>query len=572
MEINYIEEYEKNLKLAAELSQMNELSKTCSRLEQRCIYLELELQHNKESFPNDKPSENRDAPKFHKFFIINELKAHLQAKDTTISNLKKHIQKLKGKSVADCSESVSKSKVIAPVVHKLDKEPLSVKLKNNMEAHVDYIRIFKENVDTLRDIVEQARILNPLDNALAYACMYDKCKVWSISKSQKTVKGGKRATRKRQENQKSTKRSQRIKAEARKVKPAVKSSQHDVSSFLPAISLLTVPAVPMITWDVTGDLLAIEKVEGVCENVQASETVELGKVHTGNENNVKNKVADAANKINASQNMSKNVDIVNKMVSDNNNNVDAKKNKNELDRNLCYTPASVNSVSDEIVIFDEELVMEGCKKWEDTVCGYFAAMSVNKGENEVPFEFKIDEGGSPLGYGEDALKEGMGGGGGDGHDLFDFFQSFFGGGGSPFGGSSSRGEDVVHPLKVSLEDLYNGTSKKLSLSHSVLCSKFKGGGSTSGASMKCVGCQGSRMKVSIRHLGPSMIQQMQHPCNKCKGIGETINDKDRCTQCKGEKVMQEKKGLEVHVEKVQVHTIILLFETNNGCSKKNYQR
>ncbi|GJS05244.1 DnaJ protein [Tanacetum coccineum] len=157
-------------------------------------------------------------------------------------------------------------------------------------------------------------------------------------------------------------------------------------------------------------------------------------------------------------------------------------------------------------------------------------------------------------YGEDALKEGMGGGGG-GHDPFDIFQSFFGGGGSPFGGGSSRGrrqrrgEDVVHPLKVSLEDLYNGTSKKLSLSRSVLCSKCKGKGSKSGASMKCAGCQGSGMKVSIRHLGPSMIQQMQHPCNECKGTGETINDKDRCTQCKGEKVVQEKKVLEVHVEK-----------------------
>jgi DnaJ-class molecular chaperone len=31
-------------------------------------------------------------------------------------------------------------------------------------------------------------------------------------------------------------------------------------------------------------------------------------------------------------------------------------------------------------------------------------------------------------YGEDALKEGMGGGGG-GHDPFDIFSSFFGGGG-----------------------------------------------------------------------------------------------------------------------------------------------
>lgn len=36
-------------------------------------------------------------------------------------------------------------------------------------------------------------------------------------------------------------------------------------------------------------------------------------------------------------------------------------------------------------------------------------------------------------YGEDALKEGMGGGGG--HDPFDIFQSFFGG--SPFGGMPS---------------------------------------------------------------------------------------------------------------------------------------
>ncbi|KAK9734640.1 hypothetical protein RND81_04G153800 [Saponaria officinalis] len=159
-------------------------------------------------------------------------------------------------------------------------------------------------------------------------------------------------------------------------------------------------------------------------------------------------------------------------------------------------------------------------------------------------------------YGEDALKEGMGGGGG-GHDPFDIFSQFFGG--SSFGGASSRGrrqrrgEDVVHPLKVSLEDLYSGTTKKLSLSRSVICSKCQGKGSKSGASMKCGGCRGTGMKVSIRHLGPSMIQQMQHPCNECKGTGETINDKDRCPQCKGDKVVQEKKVLEVVVEKGMQH-------------------
>ncbi|XP_022890700.1 dnaJ protein homolog [Olea europaea var. sylvestris] len=156
-------------------------------------------------------------------------------------------------------------------------------------------------------------------------------------------------------------------------------------------------------------------------------------------------------------------------------------------------------------------------------------------------------------YGEDALKEGMGGGSGM-HDPFDIFQSFFGG--SPFGGGGSsrgrrqrRGEDAAHPLKVSLEDLYLGTTKKIPLSRNVLCSKCNGKGSKSGASMKCSGCQGTGMKVTVRQLGPGMLQQLQHPCNECKGTGETINDKDRCSQCKGEKVVLEKKVLEVHVEK-----------------------
>ena len=48
------------------------------------------------------------------------------------------------------------------------------------------------------------------------------------------------------------------------------------------------------------------------------------------------------------------------------------------------------------------------------------------------------------------------------------------------------------------------------------------------------------MKLSIRHLGPSMIRQMQHLYNECKG---------RCPHCKSEKVVQGKKVLEVIIEK-----------------------
>lgn len=168
-------------------------------------------------------------------------------------------------------------------------------------------------------------------------------------------------------------------------------------------------------------------------------------------------------------------------------------------------------------------------------------------------------------YGEDALKEGIGGGGG-GHNPFDIFEQFFGGGGGFGGGGSSRGrrqkqgEDVVHSLKVSLEDLYNGTSKKLSLSRNVLCPKCKGKGSKSGASGRCYGCQGSGMKVSTRQIGPGMIQQMQHVCPDCRGSGEVISEKDKCQQCKGNKVTTEKKVLEVHVEKGMQHGQKVVFQ------------
>lgn len=89
-----------------------------------------------------------------------------------------------------------------------------------------------------------------------------------------------------------------------------------------------------------------------------------------------------------------------------------------------------------------------------------------------------------------------------------------------------------------------------------MCSK----GSKSGASMKCYSCQGSGVKVTVRQLGPGMIQQMQHACNECKGTGETINDKDRCPQCKGEKVVQEKKVLEALVEKGMQHGQKITFQ------------
>ena len=50
---------------------------------------------------------------------------------------------------------------------------------------------------------------------------------------------------------------------------------------------------------------------------------------------------------------------------------------------------------------------------------------------------------------------------------------FFGGRGGRQRGPQ-RGKNVVHQLKVSLEDLYNGAVRKLSLQKNILCPKCDG--------------------------------------------------------------------------------------------------
>ena len=105
-----------------------------------------------------------------------------------------------------------------------------------------------------------------------------------------------------------------------------------------------------------------------------------------------------------------------------------------------------------------------------------------------------------------------------------------------------------------LEDLYKGKTTKLQLTKSVLCSQCNGKGAQKDAQVKqCDSCGGHGIKLVVRQLAPGMVQQMQTTCPECRGEGEIIRDKDRCPKCKGEKTIQEKKVLEVNIEKGMQH-------------------
>nr|GEX42572.1 hypothetical protein [Tanacetum cinerariifolium] len=79
--------------------------------------------------------------------------------------------KLKGKAVVN--EAVTLH-LIDPELLKIDVAPLAPKLRNNRTAHNDYLKHTQEETATLREIVENERLLNPLNTSLDYACKYTK--------------------------------------------------------------------------------------------------------------------------------------------------------------------------------------------------------------------------------------------------------------------------------------------------------------------------------------------------------------------------------------------------------------
>ncbi|GJT16252.1 retrovirus-related pol polyprotein from transposon TNT 1-94 [Tanacetum coccineum] len=70
-------------------------------------------------------------------------------------------------------ESV-KPRVLAPGRYAIDVEPIPPHNRNNREVHLHYLKHLKESVETLREIVEEAKVERPLDRSIVSACRYTK--------------------------------------------------------------------------------------------------------------------------------------------------------------------------------------------------------------------------------------------------------------------------------------------------------------------------------------------------------------------------------------------------------------
>lgn len=150
-------------------------------------------------------------------------------------------------------------------------------------------------------------------------------------------------------------------------------------------------------------------------------------------------------------------------------------------------------------------------------------------------------------YGHAGVSNNGGGGFSGGmtmEDIFSQFGDIFGDGGSPFesffGGARSRGgraqgqrgSNLRIRVKLSLEEIASGVTKKIKVKKQIGCKTCSGSGAKDAGSVStCSTCRGSGY---VRQVRSTFLGQMQTTtsCPTCSGSGQMITAK--CGTCKGE--------------------------------------
>lgn len=123
-----------------------------------------------------------------------------------------------------------------------------------------------------------------------------------------------------------------------------------------------------------------------------------------------------------------------------------------------------------------------------------------------------------------------------------------------------KGENMVHQIKITLDDLYNGKTMKFNITRNVICNDCDGKGCKVGCSKICNFCKGNKYNIQTVQFGPGMIQQMQVPCTNCNATGNSFNQIDKCVKCVGTRVIKEKKGIELIIEKGMQNNQQIIFQ------------
>ena len=157
--------------------------------------------------------------------------------------------------------------------------------------------------------------------------------------------------------------------------------------------------------------------------------------------------------------------------------------------------------------------------------------------------------------GVDGAAGGFGGFGAGSMDLNDIFRNFgdiFGGAFGGFGGFGGgrgqrqyRGSDMRMKVRLTLEEISTGVTKKFKVRKDITCTECHGTGCASGHSPEtCPTCHGQGYVIQSRRSFLGMMQT-QEVCPNCHGEGTVI--KHTCSHCHGEGVTSGEEIVEIKI-------------------------
>ncbi|GJS62887.1 hypothetical protein Tco_0677451 [Tanacetum coccineum] len=154
MEMQKCESCEKCLNLDADFSKSkqayNDLLKNYTQLEKHCISLEVPTQLKQEVFQNNESCVNQNIAKIPEYFKINDLKARLQDKDTTICKLKDIIKSLRENTK---EENVNHDKCeLEPINEELENSVAKLLYENERLCNeINQVKqVFKDQFDSIK--------------------------------------------------------------------------------------------------------------------------------------------------------------------------------------------------------------------------------------------------------------------------------------------------------------------------------------------------------------------------------------------------------------------------------------
>ena len=149
---------------------------------------------------------------------------------------------------------------------------------------------------------------------------------------------------------------------------------------------------------------------------------------------------------------------------------------------------------------------------------------------------------------------GFGGGGFSMDDIFSMFGDVFGGhsgfgGFGGFGGGGGRaqhrGSDLRLKVRLSLQEVATGVTKKFKVRKDITCNHCHGSGAENGSQAEtCPKCHGSGVVVKTVRTMIGMMQT-QTECPECHGEGTVI--KNKCHQCGGTGIVKGEEVVEIKI-------------------------